>query len=180
MYTTNLHHWTHSWQIGLLIQLTHTVRTQYRKFETNIPRKGIALPQSQLPHSRNCERFINSHNRSDYSVAGKYGDQSWEYIIRSQTHACGNLDWGRAIPRKGIHKWDCRCSAPSFTLDVILYTLLFRCPARWTGPCRRRRRTTCSSHRAWISALTLLPSTSRGVATTAYLAITGYLHAWKD
>jgi hypothetical protein len=33
-----------------------------------------------------------------------------EYRNRSQTHECGNWDWG-AIPRKGIDKWDCRCSA---------------------------------------------------------------------
>ncbi len=33
-----------------------------------------------------------------------------DYINRSQTHECGNLGWGRAIPRKGIHKWDFRCS----------------------------------------------------------------------
>ncbi len=24
----------------------------------------------------------------------------------SQTHECGHWDWGRAVPRKGIHKWD--------------------------------------------------------------------------
>ncbi len=41
----------------------------------------------------------------------KYVDQSWDYINRSQTHECGNWGWGRAIPRKGIHKWDFRCSA---------------------------------------------------------------------
>jgi hypothetical protein len=35
-----------------------------------------------------------------------YVDQSWEYINRSQKHECGNWDWGRAIPRKRIHKWD--------------------------------------------------------------------------
>ncbi len=28
----------------------------------------------------------------------KYVDRSWEYINRSQTHECGNWDWGRAIP----------------------------------------------------------------------------------
>ncbi len=28
------------------------------------------------------------------------------YINRAQTHECGNWDCGRAIPRKGIHKWD--------------------------------------------------------------------------
>ncbi len=31
-------------------------------------------------------------------------DSSWEYINRSQTHECGNWDWGPTIPRKGIHK----------------------------------------------------------------------------
>ncbi len=31
---------------------------------------------------------------------------SWEYINHSQTHEWGNWDWGRAIPRKEIHKWD--------------------------------------------------------------------------
>jgi hypothetical protein len=45
------------------------------------------------------------------SSAGKYVDRSWEYINRSQTHECGNWDGGGAIPRKGIHKWDFRCSA---------------------------------------------------------------------
>ncbi len=40
----------------------------------------------------------------------KYVDRSWDYINRSQTHECGIWGWGRAIPRKGIHKWDFRCS----------------------------------------------------------------------
>jgi hypothetical protein len=39
------------------------------KFETNIPRKGIARPQSQFPHSCACEQFIYSHNGSAYSAA---------------------------------------------------------------------------------------------------------------
>ncbi len=29
-------------------------------------------------------------------------DPSWEYIIRSQTHECGSLDWGPDIPFLGI------------------------------------------------------------------------------
>jgi hypothetical protein len=37
-------------------------------------------------------------------------DRSWEYINPLQTHECGNWDCGRAIPRKGTHKWDLRCS----------------------------------------------------------------------
>ncbi len=32
------------------------------------------------------------------------------YINRSQTQECWNWGWGRTIPRKGIHKWDFRCS----------------------------------------------------------------------
>ncbi len=40
----------------------------------------------------------------------KYEDRSWEYVNRSQTLECGNWDWGPAMPRKGIHKWDFRCS----------------------------------------------------------------------
>ncbi len=68
----------------------YTAKTQCRNFETNIPRKGIARPLFQFPLSCVCERFIYSHNRSAYSAAGKYVDQSWEYINRSQTHECGN------------------------------------------------------------------------------------------
>ena len=52
--------------------------------------------------------FHISQDRSTYFPA----DRLWEYISRSQTHECGNWNWGRAIPRKGIHKWDFRCSAP--------------------------------------------------------------------
>ncbi len=48
-----------------------TAKNKYRKFEKNIPRKGIAGPQSQFPHSFVCERFIYSHDRSANSAAGK-------------------------------------------------------------------------------------------------------------
>jgi hypothetical protein len=47
----------------------YTAKNQYRKLETNIPRKGIARPQSQFPHSFVCERFIYSHDGSAYSAA---------------------------------------------------------------------------------------------------------------
>ncbi len=40
----------------------------------------------------------------------KYVDWSWEYINRSKTHECGNWGSGRAIPRQGIYKRNCRCS----------------------------------------------------------------------
>jgi hypothetical protein len=40
----------------------------------------------------------------------KYVNRSWDYINRSQTHECWNWGWGRAIPRKVIHKWNFPCS----------------------------------------------------------------------
>jgi hypothetical protein len=48
----------------------HIAKTQCRKFETNIPRKGILGPQSQFPHSCVCERIIFSHDGSACSVGG--------------------------------------------------------------------------------------------------------------
>ncbi len=69
-----------------------TAKTQCRIFETNIHRKGIAWPQSQFSHSCVREWFIYSHDGSAYSAAGKYVDQSWEYINRSQINECGNWD----------------------------------------------------------------------------------------
>ncbi len=58
-----------------------TAKTQYRKFETNNPRKRIARPQSQFPHSCVFERFIYSHDRSTYFIAGESVDRSWEYTV---------------------------------------------------------------------------------------------------
>jgi hypothetical protein len=88
-----------------------TANTQYRKFETNIPRKVTARPQSQFLHSCFCERFRYSHDRSAYSAAGNKGDRAWEYIDRSQTHEYGNWDKGRAITFLVIHKSKFLCSA---------------------------------------------------------------------
>ncbi len=51
----------------------YTAKTQYRKFPTDIPRKGTAQPQSQFQHSflYSCERFLYSHDWSAYSAAVK-------------------------------------------------------------------------------------------------------------
>ncbi len=91
-----------------------TVHTQYSyalctaKFETNIPRKG-----------RNCAASFHIHVSLTIYIfpesvclfcCRKYVNRSWEDINRSQTHECGNWDWGRAIPRKRIYKWYFRCS----------------------------------------------------------------------
>ncbi len=96
------------------LQIQHTAKTKCRKLETNIPRKGISVSQSQSPHSCFCERIIYSHDGSAFTAGGNmYVDRSWESINRSQTHECGNWGWGRAIPRKGIYNRNCRCSADS-------------------------------------------------------------------
>ncbi len=117
----------------------YTAKGQCRKVEKHIHRKGIARRQSQFPHSCVCERFIYSHDRSAYSAAGKYVDRSWVYINRSQTHECRNWVWGRAIPRKGINKWDFRCSVYAerfshlwgnvlmFIIYLILSYLIYDC-----------------------------------------------------
>ncbi len=75
--------------------------------------KLLSLKQNYnvLSPSSFSQRFIYFQDGSAYSAAGKYVDRSWEYINRSQTHECGNWDWGPTIPRKGIHKWDFFCSA---------------------------------------------------------------------
>ena len=63
------------------------------------------------------------------------------YINRSQTHECGNWDWGRAIPRKGIHKWDFLCSADEEQSEYSFLGLHRRASGRggWGegGPTRR-------------------------------------------
>jgi hypothetical protein len=47
-------------QLSLLwSHVAYTAKTHYRKFVTNIPRKGIERLQSQFPHSCVCERFIH-------------------------------------------------------------------------------------------------------------------------
>ncbi len=44
----------------------------------------------------------------------------------SDTHECGNWDWGYAIPRKGIHKWDFRCSAHGARTLIKKISLLYK------------------------------------------------------
>jgi hypothetical protein len=69
-------------------KLSHTAKIQYRKIETNIPKKGIARLQSKFLHLCFCGRFIFSHNRSVFCCR-KIGGPIMEYIYRSQTHECG-------------------------------------------------------------------------------------------
>jgi hypothetical protein len=78
--------------------LSHTAKTQYRKFKTNISRKEIAWPQSQYPHSSECERFMYSHNQSAYSVAGKYVDRCWELGLRPRNFQKKNTKMEFSLP----------------------------------------------------------------------------------
>ncbi len=74
-------------------------------------------------------------------------DPSWEYIIRSQTHECGNWDWGPDIPFLGIFVSNFRhfvfavpsSSGPStcvLNCKKILFLLIF---SMWHGKSPRAR-----------------------------------------
>ncbi len=89
----------------------YTTKTQYRNFETSIPRKRIArLSPNFHVHVSVSDLHKYSHDGSVYSAAGKYVDRSWEYVNRSHTQEFGHLGRGHAIFFLGIHKWNFRCS----------------------------------------------------------------------
>ncbi len=97
-------------------------------FDTSIPRhSGIwgAADESVL-HIERKKIKKSPQKIYMYIYIKNYVDQSWEYKNRSQIHECGNWHWGRAIPRKGIHKWDFPCSVTiarrpaSITVQIIV------------------------------------------------------------
>ncbi len=53
-----------------MLVVIYTAKTKCRKFETNIPKKGISGPKFQFPHSCVCERIIYSHDGSACSDGG--------------------------------------------------------------------------------------------------------------
>ncbi len=57
-----------------------------------------------------------SQDRSAYSAAGKYVDQLWEYINRSQTHECGGTKSAQFLLWKYIKRDFC-CSVGLYTLQ---------------------------------------------------------------
>ncbi len=69
------------------------------------------LGSNSLPFSSSLavEPKVFSRNTGKYSRDSKLY-LSWEYINCSQTHDCGNWDWGCTIPFLGIHKWNFPCS----------------------------------------------------------------------
>ncbi len=72
---------------------------------------NVLSPSSSYPHISVRDLYV-----SRIGLPILLRDQSREYINRSQTHEYVNWDWGHAIPRKGIHKWDFPCSAVHFTM----------------------------------------------------------------
>ncbi len=95
-----------------LLQYTAKTKTQYRKFETNIPRKELR------GYSPNCYIHVSVRNLYIPLIGlylfccSKQVDRTWEDMDRLQTDECGNWDWGRTIPFMGIHKIKFICSAP--------------------------------------------------------------------
>ncbi len=89
-----------------------TAKNQYRKFETKFPEKELRghSPNFQI-HLSVSDLYPVFPRSICLFCCRKCMDRSWEYINHPPTHECGNWDWGRAIPRKRINKWDFRCSA---------------------------------------------------------------------
>ncbi len=95
------------------------------KFQNKYSQKrniGVSVPISTF--MRLCAIYIFPRSVCLFCWR-KYVDRSWDYINRSQTHECWNWGWGRAIPRKVIHKWNFPCSVIILTFWSILVLSLF-------------------------------------------------------
>jgi hypothetical protein len=105
--------------------LCNTTKTQKRKFETIIPRKGTARLQSQFLHSCFCERFtyIPLIGLPILLQENSWAERRNVYTVdRPETQ---NWNWGRTISFQGIHKSNFHCSActvkSSFKTDLQTY-----------------------------------------------------------
>jgi hypothetical protein len=73
-----------------------------------------------------CERFIYFQDQSVYFAAAHICGPIMGIYKSLTTHECGNWDWGRAIPRKGIHKWDFHCSVMhSRRYSIKMFTVTY-------------------------------------------------------
>ncbi len=110
------------WPRVLVVNPGYTLRRQNTEISKQIfPEKEYqCLSPNFHIHASVSDLHIYSHDQSLFCWR-KYVDRSWDYINRSQTHECGNWGWGRAIPRKGIHKWDFRCSVWSILKALSYY-----------------------------------------------------------
>jgi hypothetical protein len=91
----------------------YTAKNKYRKFEPNI------FPEKELRPTVPISTFMCLWAIHIFQLQGsiclfryrKNVDQSWEYIYRSHRHTSVEIGTEAALsPRKGIHKWDFRCS----------------------------------------------------------------------
>ncbi len=85
------------------------------QFRLYIPFLGIARPQSQFPHSCVCERIIYSY----IFPPAEQADPLLEYIIRSQTHECGNWDWGPSFSGNIFFKFSAFCLCSVLEYKVV-------------------------------------------------------------
>ncbi len=96
--------------------------------------------QSQLPHSCVWEQFIYSQDRVHIFFCSRTGRPIVVIYNRSQTHECGNWDWGRAIPFLGI-------LVSNFLYCVIaVYLMLTNSPRMVMGQATITRAVTKCSH----------------------------------
>ncbi len=93
-----------------------TSKSHYRKFKTDISRKGIARPQSQIPHS--CV-FPPSVCLFCYRKICGLGLILGIYKSFTDTWTWGNWDWGRTIPYLGIHKCCLHCIVTVYVTAII-------------------------------------------------------------
>ncbi len=113
-----------------------------RNLNLCIPRKVIARPQPEFPHSCVCERsMIPTYGSPIFLQQNRQTDQrNTVYVNRSQEHECRNWDWSRAVPFLGIFVSNFR-----------------NCVSAWVGG-RGRRVVWCCIAIVWRRCTCLIPS----------------------
>jgi hypothetical protein len=90
----------------------HPAKTQYRKFEINIPEKELrGYSPNFYIHVSVSDLFISPIGLHILLQENRWTEAGNIYISPTQTHECGNWNYGRAIPFLGTHKSKFICSA---------------------------------------------------------------------
>jgi hypothetical protein len=78
---------------GYMRSILHTAKKQYRKFETDIPKKELRghSPNFHI-HVSVSDLYIPTIDLPILLQELIHVDRSWEYINRSQSHECENRD----------------------------------------------------------------------------------------